>query len=442
MILAGMDVARVNLAHGSGTDHARRIAHIRALARQLNQPVAVLADLPGPKFRLGDIQFGPRKLEPGGVIVLATQSDDPAVLPVRNVELLHALQEGEAVYLADGAVELRVSRSGGERVTCEVVIGGSVRSGSGINVPESDLGPLVPTHEDRQHLAFALAQGVEWVGVSFVQSTSDLSRVRACFTDGRRALLMAKIEKRRALTDLDAIIAASDGVMVARGDLGVETDLARIALVQKRIIAAANAKARPVVTATQMLESMVEHEHPTRAEVSDVTNAVLDGTDAVMLSGETAIGRHPVAAVAMLERVLRATEAQQTLDTDSAPWAAHPNGAIIFSASKLAARLGARAIIARVQNFDAAAALASYATVAPLLLITDSERLARALAVIRGVAPLYLSDTADVPACLAQVREWLYMRQLARPGDTAVMLRSSSSGTAGKADTVQALVLE
>jgi len=441
MIGSGMDVARVNLSHGSAADHARRIQQVRALARQLDQPVAVLADLPGPKFRLGDIAEGTRKLEEGVVITLRTQSDDPAVLPVRNPELLRALREGEAVFLADGAVELRVRSSGDDRVTCEVLIGGSVRSGSGINVPESELGALVPTDEDRRHLAFALAQGVEWVGVSFVQSASDLARVRACFGDERQALLMAKIEKRRALTDLDAIIAASDGVMVARGDLGVETDLAQIPLVQKRIIAAANAQARPVVTATQMLESMIEHEHPTRAEVTDVANAVLDGTDAVMLSGETAIGRHPVAAVAMLDRVLHATEAQHTHARGSPLLPARGSDAISFAACQLAARLGARAIIAGVQNFGAAAAMATFAPEAPLLLITGSERLARALAVMRGVAPVYSAGTPDPPACLPQVREWLYSRELARPGDSAVLLYSST-GALGKADTVQAVVLE
>ena len=441
MIGSGMDVARVNMSHGCAADHARRIQQVRALARQMDQPVAVLADLPGPKFRLGDIAEGTRKLEEGVVITLCTQSDDPAVLPVRDPGLLRALREGEAVFLADGAVELRVTSSGGERVTCEVLIGGSVRSGSGINVPESELGALVPTDEDRRHLAFALAQGVEWVGVSFVQSASDLVRVRECFGDERQALLMAKIEKRRALTDLDAIIAASDGVMVARGDLGVETDLARIPLVQKRIIAAANAQARPVVTATQMLESMIEHEHPTRAEVTDVANAVLDGTDAVMLSGETAIGRHAVAAVAMLDRVLRATEAQHTHERGSPLLPVRGTDAMGFSACQLAARLGARAIVAGVQNFSAAAAMASFAPEAPLLMITGSEQLSRALAVMRGVAPVYSTGTPDPPACLAQVREWLYSRELARPGDAAVLLYSSS-GALGKADTVQAVVLE
>lgn len=441
MIGSGMDVARVNMSHGSAADHARRIQQVRALARQSDQPVAVLADLPGPKFRLGDIAEGTRKLEEGIVIALQTQSDDPAVLPVRNPELLRALREGEAVFLADGAVELRVRSNGGDRVTCEVLIGGSVRSGSGINVPESELGALVPTIEDRRHLAFALAQGVEWVGVSFVQSASDLARVRACFSDERKALLMAKIEKRRALTDLDAIIAASDGVMVARGDLGVETDLAQIPLVQKRIIAAANAQARPVVTATQMLESMIEHEHPTRAEVTDVANAVLDGTDAVMLSGETAIGRHPVAAVAMLDRVLRATEAPNTHERGGPPLPARGSDAICFAACQLAASLGARAIIAGVQNFGAAAALASFAPEAPLLLITDSEPLSRALAVMRGVASVYSTGSPDPLACIPQVREWLFSRELARPGDSAVLLYSSS-GAFGKADTVQAVVLE
>jgi pyruvate kinase len=440
MIGCGMDMARMNMSHGTHAEHAGRIQRIRTLSRQTGQPITVLADLPGPKFRLGDIAGGSRNLEEGTVVALGSPATAPALLPVRNPELLLALREQESIFLADGAVELRVIGRDAGSVRCEVTIGGTVRSGSGINVPESRLGAIVPTEADRRHLTFALDQGAEWVAVSFVQSADDLARVRACFGEERRPLLMAKIEKRRALSELDAIVAAADAVMVARGDLGVETDLAEIALVQKRIIAAANSNARPVVTATQMLESMIDHERPTRAEVTDVANAVLDGTDAVMLSGETAIGRHPAAAVAMLDRVLRATEVQPAAGAtrELQQGKSDPLGE---AAAQLASRLGACALVAAVHNFGHAAALASTRGHAPLVLVSDSEAFARSLALIRGVAPVASPTGVDPNSMLKCARDWLYSHQLGRPGDRVVMLASSGGGQ-GAPDTLQVVALD
>jgi len=473
LIEYGMDVARVNMSHGEHADHARRIQRVRRASQALGQPVAVLVDLPGPKFRFGDLPDGFRELAEGAIVMLVEEGDakeDDHLLPVRNRELLQALRAGELVFLADGSIELRVTtagegaagggsgssaKSGGVR--CEVLIGGTVRSGSGINVPESALSVLIPTDDDRRHLAFAVLQEAEWVGVSFVQSAGDLARVRACLPSGPGAqpLLMAKIEKRRALTDLDAIVEASDGVMVARGDLGVETDLAEIPIVQKRIIAAANARGRPVVTATQMLESMVEHEHPTRAEVTDVANAVLDGTDAVMLSAETAIGRFPIAAVRILDRVLAATEKAHGQpgygicgDRTHSSVAGTPDDALNFAACLLAARLGARAIIVPVRTMATAMAIARFRPQALLVMVADSARLYRSLALVRGVSPLFSAmstisaapDEGTVPqACLAQAREWLLSQGLAQPHDQAVLV--SASGESDKADTLRTVRL-
>jgi pyruvate kinase len=450
LIRAGMDVARVNMSHGTHEDHARRIALVREVAREFSQPVAILADLPGPKFRLSALEGGARTLQEGMRVALSAGADDATALPVRNRELLTALRKDEVVYLADGSVELRVRATGAERVECEVVIGGTVRSGSGINVPEADLGGLVPTQADNAHLAFALSQAVEWIGVSFVQSADDLARVRSHFTAGSHALLMSKIEKRRALRELDAIVDASDGVMVARGDLGVETDLAEIPLVQKRIIAAANARSRPVITATQMLESMIEHEHPTRAEVTDVANAVIDGTDAVMLSGETAVGKYPVAAVQILNRVLTATESEYARRTaherlqargphepalDARAGRGPAGDEMAFVACQLAVRTGAAAIIASVHDVARGAAVARFRPEAPIVLIAPSQALCRALSLVRGVAPLCIADTRDAEHCIAAASEWLRTRGLAAPGAPAVLLLESPGAAAP--DTVQ-----
>ncbi|BCT68038.1 pyruvate kinase [Nitrosospira sp. NRS527] len=462
LIEAGMDVARINTSHGDHADHARRIRQVRQAAHALGQPVALLMDLPGPKFRLADLPNGFCKLEEGTIVRLVVAGDEAkgasadncCLLPVRSRELLQALRIGEPVFLADGSVELGVKSvtANPSRADCQVRIGGTVRSGSGINIPESATDMLIPTDEDRRHLAFAVSQEAEWVGVSFVQSAGDLARVRACLSAGPgiKPLLMAKIEKRRALDDLDAIVAASDGVMVARGDLGVETDLAEIPIVQKRIISVANAQGRPVITATQMLESMVEHEHPTRAEVTDVANAVLDGTDAVMLSAETAVGEFPVAAVRFLQRVLTATEevygGRMARDRMNPAETASPNeagNALSFAACLLAARLGARAIIAPVQSMETALSVARFRPQAPLVMVADSVRLYRSLALVRGISPLVVNapdNGAEPQARLAQAREWLFTHGLAQEDDLAVLL--SASGAAGdKADTLQTVRL-
>lgn len=480
LIANGMDVARVNTSHGDHAEHARRIRSVRQSAREAGQPVAILLDLPGPKFRIGNVPGGSLKLVEKKTVTLGahdepmgdSSSKDGSYLPIRNPELIQAVVSGERIFLADGLIELLVQAVTQGSVECKVLIGGVVRSGSGINLPESTLDALVPTEEDRRHLAFAVAQEAEWVGVSFVQTAADIMRVRALLPDGARTLLMAKVEKRKALHNLDQIVEAADGVMVARGDLGIETDLAEIPIVQKRIIAVANAMARPVITATQMLESMVEHEHPTRAEVTDVANAVLDGTDAVMLSAETAIGRFPALAAGMLGRVLAATEAsgigRGTGGIDShwvAPWAAgnapvsayhnkfgnrpcnadsdadsdtssHTLGG---AACRLGAGLGARAIIAQVRTMAEAMNIARFRPPIPLVMTTESLCLYRSLALVRGIAPqLGPAGSGDRVAAVARAREWLFAHRLAKPGDSAVLLYASANG---EADSLQVLRL-
>ena len=444
LVRYGMDVARINMSHGTHADHGVRIDRVRAVSRALSQPVAILADLPGPKFRIGALEGGSRKLHDGMMVFLTADAGGPECLPVRHPELLDALRAGELVYLADGSIELRVKTTSADHVACEVAVGGTVRSGSGINVPESELPALVPTDEDRRHIAFAVSRGVDWMGVSFVQSAEDLQRVRACVPDGYMPLLMAKIEKRRALENLDRIIEAADGVMVARGDLGVETDLAEIPLVQKRIIAAANAKGRPVVTATQMLESMVEHEHPTRAEVTDVANAVLDGTDAVMLSAESAVGRHPASAVRILQRVLAATEAEYATRIAAARLqdaaSVGTEQALAFAACQLAERLRAKAIVTRVSNHVMPNAIARFRPAAPIIALSTADTLCSSLAMVRGISPLHTHEADKGAADIARARDWLVDVTLARPGDLAVAVSQSTDATVTP-DTLQVLTL-
>lgn len=439
MIRGGMDVARINLSHGTQDDHARRIQAVRVVSRTLARPVSILADLPGPKFRLGELPGGALQLQDGARVCLAGAADAADCLPLDERMLLDALRTGQSVYLADGAVELLVKAAVPGRVECEVRAGGTVRSGSGVNVPELILSALIPTERDRLGLAFAASQAIDWIGVSFVQDADDLARVRAALAGAYQPLLMAKIEKRRALDTLDAIIESADAIMVARGDLGVETNLAEIPLVQKRIIAAANARGRPVVTATQMLESMVEHERPTRAEVTDIANAVLDGTDAVMLSAESAIGRNPVATVNMLRRVITATNAEYAASMAQARLRARGavpvDEAIGFSACQLAEKIDARAIVVHGQSLSQIAAIARFRPRAPIVALTDSAGVHRSLTLVSGVSPLHVPALADAHTRIGRAQDWLYAHTPARPGEPVVVL----SAFAGAGDTVDTL---
>lgn len=440
MVGSGMDVARINASHDDHLTHARRIQQVRQVARETRRPVAVLLDLPGPKFRVGKLPDAQRELHRGAKVTLVLNANDQDAIPVMRPELLRALRPGESVFLVDGTIELQVETVAADNVTCRVLIGGIIRSRSGINLPHSVLPSLIPTEEDCRHISFAVDQSVEWMGVSFVQTVEDLARVRSRLPRELPPLLMAKIEKRQALADLDAIIEAADGVMVARGDLGVETDLTQIPLVQKRIIARANALARPVITATQMLESMVEQKHPTRAEVTDVANAVLDGTDGVMLSAESAIGSFPVIAVQILRQVASATEAElgerMALDRLQANQASTSDDAISFATCQLAMQLNAKAIIAPVSDITAAVSIVRFRPKVPLVAVTDSESLFRQLAVVWGVSPFLIAPTAELQNRVRLAIDWLLQERLARPGDPIVVV-SSSGPDVEKVDTLQ-----
>jgi pyruvate kinase len=437
IVNAGMDVARLNLSHGAPEEHERRVRQVRELSRKLERPLGILADLPGPKYRLGALRRGSVTLEDGDRVYLAPSGNGTDVLPLSQPGLLAALRPGHEVYLADGMIRLVVVSSSGGRVACEVSTGGTVRAGSGVNVPDLDLPDSVPTENDKALLRIAAAWEVDWIGVSFVQEAEDLSRVRDCLTGDYRPLLMAKIERRRALANLSAIAEAADGLMVARGDLGVEIDVAEVPLAQKRIIATANARARPVVTATQMLESMVQHEQPTRAEVSDIANAVLDGTDAVMLSAESAIGRYPVAAVGVLRRVIAATLAEHAAPMAHARLHASAgvatDEAVAFAACQLAERIDACAIIAHVPSVSQAAALARFRPRAPIVALARTASVYRALTLVAGVAPLLAFAASEAPAL-----DWIYAHSLARAGAQAVVV---STGDASAADTLQVVRL-
>jgi pyruvate kinase len=314
LIRAGMNVARLNFSYGDFSYHAELIQRIRDVARTTTRRVAIMADLPGPKMRLGKIEPEPVQLMPGDRFVLTNKSivGDAQRVSVSFKPLPRVVKPGDRIYLNDGLVQLVVERVTGNDVDCIVALGGELRSQKGVNLPGIQLGISAFTQKDRAALEFGLGAGVDAVSQSFVQSAADIEAVRAAATKlGRQPFIIAKIERAGALAHFDEILAASDGIMVARGDLGVEVPIEEMAYTQKQLIAKANIAGKPVITATQMLESMVTTRMPTRAEATDVANAILDGTDCVMLSGESAMGKFPEEAVTMLAKIAAFTEAHR-----------------------------------------------------------------------------------------------------------------------------------
>ncbi len=314
LIRAGLNIARLNFSHGDFTGHAERIERIRAAEKTTSRRVAIMADLPGPKMRLGRIEPEPIQLRPGESFTLtsADMVGTPQRVGMSFARLPRVVKPGDRLFLNDGLVQLVVERVAGSDVDCKVAMGGELRSKKGLNLPGINLGISAFTDHDRACLEFALEHGVDAVSQSFVQTAADIEAVRAAAKAlGKNPFLIAKIERADALAHIGEILKATDGIMVARGDLGVEVPVEEMGILQKRLIAQASLAGKPVITATQMLESMTSSRLPTRAEATDVANAILDGTDAIMLSGESAMGKYPEEAVAMLAKIAAYTEAHR-----------------------------------------------------------------------------------------------------------------------------------
>ena len=313
LILAGMNIARINFSHGDFGEHAKRIENIRSASRKVAQRVAILADLPGPKIRIGEFKTEPIDLNPGDPFTLTAEEiiGGPDRVSVTFARLPQVVNTGDKLFLNDGLIQLKVLKIGNNSVQCEVIAGGELRSRKGLNLPGIELGISAFTEHDKACLKFAAKHGIDAVSQSFVETGQDITVVRETASKlGYDPFIIAKIERSQALDNFDAILKATDGIMIARGDLGVEIPIEEIATVQKRLMRQANIAGKPVITATQMLESMTANRRPTRAEATDVANAIIDGTDCVMLSGESAMGKHPVDAASMLARIASAIERQ------------------------------------------------------------------------------------------------------------------------------------
>ena len=395
---AGMDVARLNFSYGAHAEHARTIARIRAVSHQLDRPIGILQDLAGPKLRIGQLPDHGLQLDPGQEIVLSTApSAPPSHIPLPWPQLPAALSPGQRLLLADGKIELHVLRTTNQEIHCRVRFGGLLHSHNGLALPDSALPIPTVTRKDLADLRFGLAHQVDWVAMSFVRSPDDLLPLRraikrASRQAARSTALMAKIETHEATGHLQSIISAADGIMVARGDLGVELPLDRVPLLQKAIISQCNRAGKPVITATQMLETMVASPRPTRAEVSDIANAVLDGTDAVMLSAETATGRYPTEAVRIMARVTARVEAAFDFPArlaESSQWPCHTlTDAISQATCNLAHDLAAKAIITATTSGHTALMVAKHRPQNPIVAVTPHVATLRRLTLAWGVHPL------------------------------------------------------
>lgn len=427
LLQAGVDVVRLNFSHGTPEEHGRTIELVRTLAKRLDRSIAILQDLQGPKIRTGPLAGGrPVELKEGAELTLTTDPVEgtSALVSVTYPDLPRDVRPGDRILLADGTLELRVVEVSGGQIRTVVVKGGSLREHSGINLPGVAVRAPFLTEKDLADLEFGITNGVDYIALSFVRSAEDLQRAREVLkVQGVSIPLVAKLERPEAIDDLEAILTVSDGVMVARGDLGVELGPEKVPMLQKAILRRANEKGVVAITATQMLESMIGSPRPTRAEASDVANAILDGTDALMLSGETAVGAYPVEAVAMMDRIAREVEAaspQRTIWGErEAISEAH---AISHAARTLAEDLSVQAIVAFTRTGRTARLLSKDRPRVPILAFTPDEKVARALALWWGVTPLLIAVEEHTDALIARMEQILLERGLAAPGERVIVV--------------------
>ncbi|MEE4275067.1 MAG: pyruvate kinase [Thermoleophilia bacterium] len=446
LVRSGMNVARINLSHGTAEEHAALLATVRRVAARLDAAVGVLADLPGPKLRVGDLAE-PVAVAAGDRVTLGDGADLPANFP----ELLRHFAAGQRVLVDDGAVALRVAaveHTGGAhaRVVLEAQNAGVIEARKGVNLPDTPLPIPAFTAEDEGHLRRVIELGVDFVAESFVRSAADVELLKRRIAElGGDQLVVAKIEKREALLALDDIVATADALMIARGDLGVEIPPAEVPVWQKRIIQAARVAARPVITATQMLQSMISNPRPTRAEASDVANAIYDSTCAVMLSGETSIGAYPVEAVGTMAEIARVVEAD--IARDGWPlqeWAqrrARTSDAISYAACDLARKIGAVAIVTPTATGATARAVARYRPSARVVAVSPRPRTVTQLALAWGVTPLLRDEVPHADAVIPSSNDAVLAAGLGAAGDLVVMT-AGVHATAGSTNLIKAHVLQ
>ena len=448
LITSGMNVARLNFSHGTHEEHLRKIVAIRHIAEKLKQPVAILQDLAGPKIRIGEMIKGGAELRRGAKFILTNRKimGDEKGASVTYSSLPNEVKPGDRIFLSDGTIELQALKSDGQDIQCDVVVGGVLTSHKGINLPTGTILALPFTEKDREDLLFGIQHGVDLIGLSYVKESGDIEAVKKFLEkESANISVIAKIERKEALEKIDEILLASDGIMVARGDLGVETPLEKIPNVQKMLIRKANALGKPVITATQMLRSMVDHNLPTRAEVTDVVNAIYDGTDAIMLSEETASGRFPVEAVQMMAKVAQAAEEEfpfeQFLKRDMEGNTEIPQ-AISHAASFLAEKVEAVVIIIPTESGSTARWESRLRPRQPILALSRHLSTVRSLNLCWGVHPFLVPEWKDTDDMLERSKKIPKELGMALTGEKIVIIAGVPISIPGTTNLIKVEIVE
>jgi pyruvate kinase len=444
---AGADVFRLNFSHGTHADHKERVAMLRRIERESGRPVGILLDLQGPKLRVGTFANGPVQLEAGQSFQLDLDADRPgdaSRVSLPHPEIFAALSAGSRLLLDDGKICLNVTRCDGKSASTEVLVGGPLSDRKGVNVPDVVLPLSAMTEKDHADLEFGLKLEVDWVALSFVQRPEDIEDIKKIIAG--RAGVVAKLEKPSAIAHLDAIVEASDAIMVARGDLGVEMPAEQVPSIQKRIVRQCRKTGRPVIVATQMLDSMVAAPVPTRAEASDVATAIYDGADAVMLSAESASGRYPVEAVAIMDRIIHQTEAdpyyREAIDASRATPGAESADAIGRALSAVTGILGAQVTVAYTTTGHSALCMARERPMAPIIGMTPRLTTARRLALVWGIHASLTHDVADVGEMTDFACRTALTEGFAAAGDTVVISAGLPFGTPGATNLLRIAKVE
>ena len=450
LIVEGVDVFRINFSHGDKEQHRETIKKIKAISNDLSYPVSILQDLQGPKIRLGKLKNGKAFLKNGSEFILTTEEilGDEHICSITFPSVIKDITVDQLIYINDGLIKLKVKKVTGDKVYTTVIEGGEISDHKGVNFPNTRLSIPAITEKDKEDLKFGLSNGVDLVALSFVKTPEDVIELRSLMQEyGRIIPIISKIEKWEAVENIEKIVEVSDGIMVARGDLGVEVPVEKVPIIQKKIISISNKKGKPVITATQMLNSMVESPVPTRAEVTDVSNAIFDGTDAVMLSNETAVGKFPIESVKVMRNIIKNTEKstifRKFLKTKAEePVEKNISDAIAISANNIANVVNAKIIISATESGRTAILVSKHKPNVPVIALTPKEETLKFLILKWGVIPFKVDAFKTVDEILQKAVEIAKETKLAKKGDIIVITAGSHTGISGSTDLLKVATIK
>ena len=442
MVKAGLNVVRLNMSHGSHAEHEERFNLVKEVERKTGLPIPVLVDLCGPKIRIGKLPKEPLFLHRGDTIVLTTGEPDKNRIPVNYPNLHREVKRGEVILLADGAFRLKVKEVKGRDIVCEVLVGGPLTSHKGVNLPHSKLSVPALTDKDRDDVKFAVEMGADFIALSFVRKADDVKELKDLISSlGSDIPVIAKIEKPEAVKNIDQILKVADGIMVARGDLGVELPIEKVPVVQKMLIKKANEAGKPVITATQMLKTMVDLPYPTRAEATDVANAVLDGTDALMLSEETAVGKYPVRVIRTMAKIASEAEKIYPYERYSKLTAKTLQDSLSKSACNLSREIKVKAIVPFTRSGATAQAVSKFRPSVPIYAVTHDEKTFRRLNLLWGVYPFLTLPATTTDKVIEESMKVAKKKGIAKKGDRIIVLAGAPTGVPGTTNLLKVLTV-